>query len=296
MSIRLLTRKDIDAAMWNTTVDASAGGLVYATTGYLDLVAEQWIGIVIDNYRAVMPIPFRKKWGINYVCQVPFIQQLGLIGTYQASELSDCIDLMRQTFRYGVYAFNFLNHPEASLEAKNYILELARDYQTISKGYRNDHRRNLQWDRIRQLEYIKSETVDEAIQLYRELYHHKFLHVPGYSFENLIRFAQHRPDQAIAREARENGKLLSAILVLKDNKRLYTVVSATTEQGKKTAANRFLLDRLIREFAGADLLLDFEGSDLPGVAEYYEGFGALLQPYPVIKWNHLPLPIRWLKK
>jgi hypothetical protein len=296
MSIRLLTRKDIDAVQWDTMAETSANGLIYATTGYLDLMTDQWDGIVIDNYRAVMPIPFRKKWGIRYVCQVAFIQQLGLIGTYNDTELLECLNLMRNTFRYGNYAFNFLNTPGASTVAKNYVLDLTPDYQTIAKGYRNDHRRNLQWDRIRQLEYRKTEAVAETVHLYRELYHHKFQHVPQQSFEHLIRFAQRGPAEAIVREARENGKLSSAILALKDNKRLYTLVSATTEQGKKSAANRFLLDRLIREFAGNDLLLDFEGSDLPGVAEYYEGFGAALQPYNVIKWNHLPLPIRWFKK
>lgn len=296
MSIRLLTRNDIDAARWNIVVEACPNGLVYATTAYLDRMTDQWNGIVIDNYRAVMPIPFREKWGIKYVCQVPFIQQLGLIGTYQVPELMECIQIMQQAFRYGYYPFNFLNHPEASVVAKNYILDLAPNYQTLFNGYRNDHKRNLQWDRIRQLEYRQTDSVDEAIHLYKELYHHKFQHVPTHSFEKLMRFAQDRPNQAIAREARENGELLSAILVLKDNKRIYTVVSATTEEGKKTAANRFLLDRLIREFAGTAFLLDFEGSDLPGVAEYYEGFGALLQPYPTLQWNHLPLPIRWLKK
>jgi hypothetical protein len=296
MSIRILKRKDIDAVRWDTIAQASANGLIYATTGYLDLMTDQWGGIVIDNYRAVMAIPFRKKWGIQYVYQVPFIQQLGLIGTYDNNELLECLKLMQVTFKYGNYAFNFLNTIGVSTVAKNYVLDLRQDYQTIAKAYRNDHRRNLQWDRIRHLEYRKTEAVAETIHLYRELYHHKFQHVPLQSFEHLIRFAQDRPAEAIVREARENGKLSSAIFALKDDKRLYTLASATTERGKKSAANRFLLDRLIREFAGHDLLLDFEGSDLSGVAEFYEGFGAELQPYSIVKWNHLPLPIRWFKK
>ncbi|MFY8046647.1 MAG: hypothetical protein ACOVOS_08740, partial [Chitinophagaceae bacterium] len=259
MNIRLVTRQDIDHQLWDACIDNTTNGLVYAKIDFLDLMSDQWDAIVIDNYRAIMPIPFRKKWGIRYVYQVPFIQQLGLIGTYDDTELLECLNLMQETFRYGGYAFNFLNTTGVATVAKNYVLDLTPDYQTIAKGYRNDHRRNLQWDRIRQLEYRKTEAVVETIHLYRELYHHKFLHVPRQSFEHLIRFAQRRPAQAIVREARENGKLSSAILALKDNKRLYTLVSATTEQGKKTAANRFLLDRLIREFAGNDLLLDFEG-------------------------------------
>ena len=296
MNIRLLTRNEIDTERWNKTVDASPNGLIYATTGYLDLMTDTWQGIVIDNYRAVMPIPSRKKWGITYVCQLPFIQQLGLIGSYEDEELTESMAVMQKAFKYGDYAFNFLNYPNASTAARNYVLGLSSDYPAIAKGYRYDHRKNLQGDSIGKLDYNQPDTVSNTIRLYQELYHHKFQHVSARSFDNLIRFAAQTPVHAFAREARENGELLSAILVLKDNKRLYTVVSATTDKGKKLAANRFLIDRLIREFAGNDLLLDFEGSDLPGVAEYYEGFGAELQPYHVIKWNHLPAPIRWFKK
>jgi len=59
-------------------------------------------------------------------------------------------------------------------------------------------------------------------------------------------------------------------------------LNATTEDGRKSAANHFLIDQLIREFCEEEWLLDFEGSDLEGVKHFYQSF------IPPI--NLLPLP------
>jgi hypothetical protein len=72
-------------------------------------------------------------------------------------------------------------------------------------------------------------------------------------------------------------------------------MSSVTEQGKKMLANYFLYNEVIREFSGNSYILDFEGSDLPGVAYWYEKIANFNQPYFFLRYNHLPLVIRWLK-
>ena len=41
---------------------------------------------------------------------------------------------------------------------------------------------------------------------------------------------------------------------------------------------------------------DFEGSMIPGVARFYAGFGANPETYFQLKFNRLPLPLRWIKR
>jgi hypothetical protein len=43
------------------------------------------------------------------------------------------------------------------------------------------------------------------------------------------------------------------------------------------------------------MILDFEGSDHPGIAHFYANFGGIDQPYFFYRRNRLPWPIRWLK-
>jgi hypothetical protein len=83
---------------------------------------------------------------------------------------------------------------------------------------------------------------------------------------------------------------------LKDEKRIYNIASSTLPKGRTLEANHYLFDRLIHEFAGQNLILDFEGSDLPGVARFYEKFGSANQPYFFWKSNRLPAVLRWWKR
>ncbi len=94
----------------------------------------------------------------------------------------------------------------------------------------------------------------------------------------------------------KNDELLSIALFLKHNNRLYNLMNSTTGNGRKMESNTFLFDSLIQEFSGTDLILDFEGSDIPGVKSFYEKFGAINQPYTRINFNTLPLPLRLFKR
>jgi hypothetical protein len=93
----------------------------------------------------------------------------------------------------------------------------------------------------------------------------------------------------------ENGQLLAIGLFLMDSKRIYNLMNTTTDEGRSKEANHFLLDQVLREFSGSNLLFDFEGSDLPGVKGFYEKFGATNQPYFYYHFNKLPKLLRLLK-
>jgi hypothetical protein len=45
---------------------------------HLDRTAVVWDALVWGDYEFVMPLPVRKKWGIQYVYQPLFCQQLGI--------------------------------------------------------------------------------------------------------------------------------------------------------------------------------------------------------------------------
>jgi len=77
--------------------------------------------------------------------------------------------------------------------------------------------------------------------------------------------------------------------------RMHLLQSTVLPAGRQTEANHALLDHLIREFAGKPLILDFEGSDLPGIAHFYRNFGASDQPYFFYRLNRLPWPLRLFK-
>ena len=94
----------------------------------------------------------------------------------------------------------------------------------------------------------------------------------------------------------KKGLIMSIVLMLKDQNRLYNLLPCVSEEGKKTSSNYFLYHSIIEEFSGQMQTLDLEGSDVKGIAEFYQKMTNRNQPYPFIKFNNLPRVIKLLKK
>jgi len=84
--IYYLRNSEIDKDSWNNCIEQAANGLIYGYSSYLDHMADNWDALVLNNYEAVMPLPWRRKAGISYVFQ-PFLSaQLGIFGKGNTSE------------------------------------------------------------------------------------------------------------------------------------------------------------------------------------------------------------------
>ena len=86
----------------------------------------------------------------------------------------------------------------------------------------------------------------------------------------------------------EQGQILAACLLCKFNGRLTYLLARSSEEGKKKSAMHFVLDSIIKQYAGKDFLLDFEGSDIATVARFFKSFGANNSPYPVLSYARFP--------
>ena len=66
MSIKYLSREELDDVKYNNCITESKQALLYGYTWYLDIVCDRWDVLVLDDYVAVMPVPWRKKYGIKF--------------------------------------------------------------------------------------------------------------------------------------------------------------------------------------------------------------------------------------
>ena len=71
MPVHYITYQQIDKSKWDNCIDTAANGLVYGYSFYLDAMAKHWDALVLDDYEAVMPLTWNKKYGITYLYQ-PF--------------------------------------------------------------------------------------------------------------------------------------------------------------------------------------------------------------------------------
>ncbi len=92
-----------------------------------------------------------------------------------------------------------------------------------------------------------------------------------------------------------NNELVTSCVYFFSGNRAYYILVGNHPHGKTLGASHYLIDRFIYDHAQQNLILDFEGSDIPNLALFYSSFGAQLETYPFLKINNLPFWIRWAK-
>ncbi|MEP6684706.1 MAG: hypothetical protein ABJA35_15655 [Parafilimonas sp.] len=298
MQLQLLSSHEIDKQKWDDCLKDSINPFIYASSVYLDCMADNWDGIVGDDYNIIMPIPWRKKFGVQYSYHVPFIQQLGVFGKeFKQDDVNDCIRLMLQNFKYGDYSLNFMNTIKSGKQSNNYMLSLASNYRSTSFFYSDKLKSDLTKAANNSFEYVTA-TADEVINLFKELYTERMPDLDAENYKKLydLSVIKDKENNLITRKIIVKNKAVAMGLLLKDKFRIYNLISCTTSEGRVMHAGHFLYDSLIKEFSQTGLIFDFEGSDIPGVEHFFKSFGAINQPYTKIHFNRLPYFLRLLKR
>ena len=67
---------------------------------------------------------------------------------------------------------------------------------------------------------------------------------------------------------------------MKYQNRVVNLFGTSNSEGKSKFAMHLILDHIIKQNANTSTILDFEGSDLKGVNEFYQSFGPERVVYP----------------
>lgn len=300
--IQIIPAAQIDRIKWDRCVRESNHGLIYSFTDYLNSMAENWHGLVIDDYTAVMALPWKTKLGIRYGYMPAFMQQSGIIGDIGDIDLTKVFDAIHGFLSFADIHFNYANTSFQNIlpviTRTNLVIDLTQDFNSIRSAYKNDLRENIKKAEILQLDYTPAD-IEAAVSSYHLHYSKRIPHIQKNDYRNFLQLCRllEAKGQCLARSvSAKDGILLATAIFLKDEKRIYNIMNTTLPQGRDMEANHFLLDRVISEFAGQPLLFDFEGSELPGVQAFYKKFGGVNQPYFHYHYNGLPWPLRLLKR
>lgn len=297
-----LQRKDIDIPRWDACIRSAPNGLIYGFHSWLDhMASKQWDALVLGDYKAVMPLPWRRKAGIVYLYQPAFTQQGGVFGPPDIDpEMMDAfLYHLRIRFRFAEINLNYGNVYSGLPARTNFILPLDQPYDRLASNYKKDLARNLRLAAGASLRYLDHFHLKTALDLYHQVYAIRTPHVTPRDyrhFEQLCLLMQRQGQVLVRAVTGPKQQLLATAVLLRDRNRLYLLQSATLPEGRQLEANHFLLDQLIREWAGRDLILDFEGSDIPGIAHFYANFGSRDQPYYFYRHDRLPCLFRLIKK
>jgi hypothetical protein len=298
--ITFLKNTEIDKKKWDDCIQDSMNSLLYAYSWYLDLLAPGWCALVKDDYLSVMPLPTRKKMGIEYVFQPFFAQQLGVFSKEEQSPeiLEEFICNIPSEIKYIDTNLNIYN-PVAKInfptvKATNYELDLSGKAEDLFKNYSSNTKRNIKKSK----KLIK---IDENIPV-KELIRLKSENTRPRRSAKFYIWMSTFVEQLLLKGhgkligAKVDGNLVAAALFGLDNQRIYYLIPVSDNEGKELRAMFSVIDFVIDSYAGSGKILDFEGSDIKGIARFFDGFGAKAKYYHKLKINRLPLPLRFFKK
>ncbi len=303
-SIKYLTNDTINRTEWDDWVRSAGNRRIYASSLFLDIFCPRWEALVMGEGEAFMPLTRNRKFGISYLYQPIFVQQLGLFfrDAGCADHLPLFIEKLSASYSFTDIAMNEMNNDQCrTMQCKvmhNYLLRLDKPYESAAGKYNSNTRRNI----------IKSERLgtelrpcfrpDDVVRLFTGHQGKLYPNIRRKNYERLGSLLDRGLAEGfveIKSACRHDGRVIAFACMLKDYDRYVFYFSANTAEGREHAAMFLLVDHFIRQYSGTGMLLDFNGSMNPNLARFYSGFGAEKTYYPRLRINNLRYPFRLFK-
>lgn len=292
MNIRTLKQQDIDRKKWDACIANAAQSLPYAHTWYLDAVAKNWDGIVYGNYEAVMPLVWLRKYGVPCMYQPYYCQQLGIFSNQSISiELQTAfMDIAASAFPYISANLNASHAPVAASyglsEKKNLLLGLHKPYTELYQAFATNHKRNISKAEKAGLVFATNTDMPALKQFYLSSINRQrnaWFNAKAEALFNGLMDSLLLHGKANIYTANLNGDILAAMVLVPQGQRMISIINASSDAGKAVGASHFVHAKLIEKYAATGHIIDFEGSSIPSIARFYQGFGA--QPEVFYHWH-----------
>jgi hypothetical protein len=288
--IQYLKRNQVDTKLYDTCIQKSINSRIYAYSWYLDCVADNWDALVLGNYEAVMPLPWRRKHRLKYIYPPAWTQQLGVFSNKIISQnlLDKFINAIPKKFVKITVQFNSENISNSFKMEKriNYILPLNISTNELISKFNNNRKRDLNKATLTSLKIEKEINFNVFLKFY--LSEDKNYVLTLNQIETLNKLLKSENKSIYIWGIKINEKLIASLVWLKDKNRITYLLPIANSEAKKMGLPTLLVTELIRQFSNSDMVLDFEGSMIKGVASFYTSFGAYKEEYySLLKYSFL---------
>jgi hypothetical protein len=301
--INYINRKDLEVGKYNDCIENSIQSRIYAFSWYLDIVADNWGVLVQNDYEAVMPIPWKRKYGIKYVYPLLWVLELGVFYADNKTKIAPFLAILFNKFRF---VESKLNSTEKFISRKNQLvgkqfqtLSLKEVYPAIYSKYRKDRKKDIR--KAVHLDLIEkwNDIPDKLIVLFKNNVGKRTPNILEHDYtilENLMLACLERKVGEILSIYDKNSNLVASGFFIKHKDVVTILVSSTDFKNRNNGANTFLIDRAIFKFQKNFNTFNFGGSSIKSIAKYFLSFGAKTEDYQQVKYNKLPFLLRFFKK
>lgn len=290
--VRILKRNLIDDNKWNLSISQAANSLPYAYTWYLDALCSRWVGLIVGDYEFIMPLPIGRKWGMLYVYQPMFCQQLGVFYKWRSEPV---IRLMVTTalskfvfVNLNLNSDNNLKEPvTGATQKKNLVLALTGKHSAIQKRYSENTLRNIKKGLKAGLIFEESNKrdFDAFADLYiRDTVRKDSTFRPRHlkALKQLVQqFIIHDCGRLFVAKTSE-GTICAGVIVVESGNRIIHLIPSADDYARRNGGMHYVIDAVLAHYADSGKVYDFEGSSVESIARFYEGFGAVDEPFSMV--------------
>lgn len=287
--LQYIPQSQIDFHKYNDCVSNSYVPILYAESWYLDIVAKHWDILMYDDYQAVMPIPFsrmKRSFWKESIVQPYFAQQLGILSKEKLDkEIYQEFYQRLQELMPAAYNFNHSQYADLkdnNLKSRtNFILHLNSPYQELFGKFSTSKRQGVRKAKNNGLIISQENNVQKFMEF-------QFAHMPLKESSSIIEQKKQILSYAMQHDLGEmhvvriENELLAMAFFIRYRNRMYYVQSASSGKGRELQAMDFIFNHIIEINAESKMILDFEGSEVPGISKFMERFGAINEPFKVL--------------
>lgn len=284
-------RKEIDTAKWDERVASDALENIFIYSWYLDAVSDNWGAFITKDYESILAIPYTKTLGIKKIYQPAFTREIDLLGSqFSWDDILKEITPKFKSVQFRNASPSIFENPQ---ERKHQILKLNVPDLKYSS---NANRLIKKAEKLYRFEL--SDNPEQLISLFKATALKKIDSISEDDLNKLDRLmnAALKLEHGELIEAYEGDRFAGAVFFLKDKKRITYLKSAGNESDKKNGAMYGLVDFAITRYKNDFEHLDFGGSDIENVANFYKKFGAEDRSYYNYNLDNLPVWYKTIKR
>jgi len=304
MMLKYVEHNDIDLNRWDELLLISPNATIFNMSWYLESVSVNWDALILNDYQAIMPLPFTKKAGVKLLYQPFFSRQSGVFSGNKIltddekqlffTELFNRFTHINIGFELGYTIPEIIKSKQRMFQ----YLDLSIGYESIYKQYSTNAKRILKKSNQYNFKLVENTKPEIIVEYFKKHKGKEIKDLKNEHFESLIALMKICLSNGFGKSwLVKQGEIVTAggfFMLFKD--RVTYLKGFSTETGKQSGSMYFLMDEVIKKICSGYQVLDFGGSDVTNVAQFYKKFGASDAFYLFLSRENAPLYFNVLKK
>ena len=262
--------------------------LQYLTT--LDALSSPISFIYDTQHGAVFPFCSNNKLKLFKQVYTPwFVQEFKILGYARPIFLKHSAHYFKKN--YGKVNLRISTKDASVFKQEGFSVTPRTTYclQYVNLNLSNNHKRSLKKSQDQNFR-VQTLATYEVVDFLRV---NLFERIPNFDEDQIADFSHFITKLESSNQLKILGvrggvnEVLAAAVFYKEGKVWHYLKGSANQEGRDLGAMHLIIVRFL-EGLNADEILDFNGSEVPGVAKFYEGFGAIKQHYAEI--NYLKYP------